>query len=242
MHPSLASGVTGAAPIWNRIIREVLKDIPEEPFSRPASIQEADIDAFGGGLAVADYPTRKEIFIKGTEPTGPASIYEEVKVSRKDSNKLASSVDIAKGEYDTKTFVVFVEQDPVSTDGKNRWQEAINAWVATQSDSKFHPPTEVSSAAEDIVVSIKEPGDTSQVNDNNVKVVVEAGSSGEITKIELFVDGSLVKDKSDDKLTETISLTTGQHTIKAKAFDNQGRMAETQVRIGVNVPYASPTP
>ncbi|OGG23663.1 hypothetical protein A3A79_00445 [Candidatus Gottesmanbacteria bacterium RIFCSPLOWO2_01_FULL_43_11b] len=242
MHPSLASGVTGAAPIWNRIMREVIKDIPDEQFRRPDSIVEIDVDAYGGGLPFEGSATRKELFIRGTEPTGPAYIYQQLKISRKDSNKLASSVDIAKGEYDAKSFVVFKEDDPVSTDGKNRWQEAIDAWVASQSDSKFHPPTEVASGAEDIVVSIKEPGDTSQVNDNNVKVVAEAGSNSDITKIELYLDGSLVKDRSSNKITETISMSNGNHTIKAKAYDNSGRSAETQVRIGVNQPYSTPTP
>lgn len=242
MHPSLASGVTGAAPIWNRIMREVIKDIPDEPFSRPDSIVEIDVDAFGGGLPFEGSATRKELFIRGTEPTGPAPIYQQLKISRKDSNKLASSVDIAKGEYDTKTYYVFKEDDPVSTDGKNRWQEAIDSWIASQSEGKLHPPTEVDSGGEDIVVTIKEPGDTTQVNDNNVKVVAEAGSKSDITKIELYLDGSLVKDKSSNKMTETISMSNGNHTIKAKAYDNGGRSAETQVRIGVNQPYATPTP
>ncbi len=242
MHPSLASGVTGAAPIWNRIIREAIKDTPEEEFSRPASIAEIDIDGYAGGLAFSGNPTRKEIFIRGTEPTAPSSVYAQMKVSRKDGNKLASSVDIAKGEYDTKTYIVFKEEDPVSTDAKNRWQEAIDSWVASQGDSKFHPPTEVAAGSESIVVAIREPGDLSRVDDNNVKVVVEAGSSGSITKIELFTDGSLVKTESEKKLTHTVNLSNGNHTITAKAYDSAGRTAETQVRIGVNQPYATPTP
>lgn len=37
MHPSLSSGVTGAAPIWNKIMTEVLKDRPNLAFEKPAS-------------------------------------------------------------------------------------------------------------------------------------------------------------------------------------------------------------
>lgn len=242
MHPSLASGITGAAPIWNRIMREAIKDKPDEPFVRPQTIIETEVDAYGGGLPVEAKPRRKEIFIKGTEPTESSSIYQTRKVSRRDSNKLANSVEIAKGEYDNRSFIVLREEDPVSTDGKNRWQEGINAWLAGQNDSIFHPPTEVYQGSEDIVISIKEPGDTSQVNDNNVKVSAEAGSVGDITKIELYLDGTLVKEKSSGKISETITMTNGNHTIKAKAYDNSGRSAETQVRIGVNQPYTTPTP
>ena len=242
MHPSLASGVTGAAPIWNRIIRETLKDKPDEQFTRPDTIIEVEIDAYGGGLPKDGYPTRKEIFIKGTEPTAASPIYQNLKISKKDSNKLANSVEVAKLEFDSRSFVVFVESDPVSSDGKNRWQEGIDAWVAAQGDAKFHPPTEVYEGNDQIAVTIREPGDRSRIDTNDVKVVIEAGSAGEITKIEVFVDGTLVKDKNDKKLSETINMSNGQHTIKAKAHDNKGNTAETEVHVAINEPYATPTP
>ena len=55
MDPSLTSGITGAAPIWNRIMMGLLKDTPDERFSAPADI--AQKTCFG----------RIEYFIKGTE-------------------------------------------------------------------------------------------------------------------------------------------------------------------------------
>jgi hypothetical protein len=45
------------------------------------------------------------------------SVLDNTKLSKKDNNKLANPVDIAKSEYDEKTFYVFKENDPVSTDG-----------------------------------------------------------------------------------------------------------------------------
>ncbi|MBI2404871.1 hypothetical protein HYV22_01680, partial [Candidatus Gottesmanbacteria bacterium] len=243
MHPSLASGVTGAAPIWNRLIREVLNNLPDKPFPKPDNMVEMDVDAYGGGLPVDGYPTRKERFIKGTEPTGPSAIYQKIKVSRHDNNKLANAIEIANGEYDTKTFVVFTEQDPVSTDGKNRWQEAIDAWIASQGDSKFHPPKETYEGSEQITVSIKEPGDLSQINSNDVRVVAEATSTNEVNRIEIYMDGTKVKEKQDRSIAENITVSgNGNHTIKVKAYDNKGNSAEREIKIGINQPYASPTP
>jgi len=243
MHPSLASGVTGAAPIWNRIIREILKDQPDEQFTRPDNLVDLEIDAYGGGLPAEGQATRKEIFIKGTEPTDKASVYQSLKVSKKDNSKLANAVEIAKGEYDTKPFVIFKEQDPISTDGKNRWQEAIDAWIAGQGDPKFHPPTETYSGSTDpITVEIREPGDQAQINDNNVRVRAEAASFGEITRIQIFLDGSLVKEKSEKTISEIIGIGNGQHSIKVKATDNQGNTSEREIHVGINQPYASPTP
>ncbi len=143
---NVASGVTGAAPIWRRIILEALKGKPSEDFPKPDTVVAVTIDALGGGLPYEDKPTRTEYFIKGTEPQAPSVIYKQVKVSKADNNKLASDSEIAKEEYDIKKFVVFSENDPVSTDGKNRWQEGIDEWIEEnhKDDSLYHPPTQKS--------------------------------------------------------------------------------------------------
>jgi len=143
---NVASGVTGAAPIWRRIILEALKGRPVEDFKKPDSIIAVTIDALGGGLPVDGKPTRSEYFIKGTEPQVPSSIYKQIKVSKADGNKLASDSEMSKGEYDIRDFIVFTENDPISGDGKNRWQEGINEWANEyyKDDPLYHPPTEKS--------------------------------------------------------------------------------------------------
>lgn len=242
MNQALASGITGAAPIWNRIMRVALNGQKDQPFTRPSDIVEMDIDSYGGGVPVSGQPTRKERFIKGTEPTGPSAIYQNIKVSRKDASKLASSVEIAKGEFDTKQFVVFTEQDPVSSDGHNRWQEAIDAWVAGQGDQKFHPPKDTYSGDNSIYVGIKSPSDSSSVNSNDVSVQITAASSGNINKIEFYLDGSLIKTYNSNSASDTISMPNGVRDLKAKAYDDKGQSAQTEIHIAVNEPYPSPTP
>jgi len=59
MNPYLASGITGAAPIWHDIFVELLKDKQDEPPARPANV-----------VSISCYFNRPEFFIKGTEPTG----------------------------------------------------------------------------------------------------------------------------------------------------------------------------
>lgn len=142
----VASGVTGAAPIWRRIILEVLKGKPSENFIKPDNVIAVTIDSLGGGLPVDGQPTRSEYFIKGTEPQGPSPIYKTIKVSKADGNKIASQSEIDKNEYDTRKFIVFHEDDPTSGGGKNRWQEGIDQWVNDnhKDDSLYHPPTETS--------------------------------------------------------------------------------------------------
>lgn len=146
MNPKIASGITGATPIWHNIMVAILKGKKDEQFQVPGNVKAMEIDAFGGGLPVDGQAKRTEYFIKGTEPTAKSPIYKQIKVSKQDSNKLANSEEISRGDYDVKDFIVFSESDPVSKDGKNRWQDAINAWVAEhfKDDSKYKPPTETS--------------------------------------------------------------------------------------------------
>src|SRR3989344_1452630 len=146
MNQAISSGDTGASPIWNRIMRIVLKAKGDESPKKPDNVIALQIDSLGGGLPVSGFPARSEYFIKGTEPTGPAQIYQKVKLSKRRSLKLANQSEIDAGDYDTKDYIVFREDDPVSTDGKNRWQEGINTWLAGQypGDEKYHPPTETS--------------------------------------------------------------------------------------------------
>ncbi|OGH40361.1 MAG: hypothetical protein A3B41_01835 [Candidatus Levybacteria bacterium RIFCSPLOWO2_01_FULL_37_26] len=146
MNPAIASGSTGASPIWNKIMTFVLKEKKDEQPKKPENVIAVTVDALGGGLPVDGQPTRSEYFIKGTEPTNKGSIYQKVKLSKHQGGKLANQEEIDNNDYDTKDYIVFREDDPVSQDGKNRWQEGINAWLEGQyqGDEKYHPPKETS--------------------------------------------------------------------------------------------------
>lgn len=146
MNERIASGVTGATPIWRRITQFVLKGKPDERFAEPPGVVALQIDAFSGGLPRDGQATRSEYFLKGTEPTTNAVIFKKVKMSRHQGGKLANEEEINRGDYDVKEYIVFEESDPMSRDGRNRWQEAINNWLneAHPGDDLYRPPTEVS--------------------------------------------------------------------------------------------------
>src|SRR3989344_2136855 len=124
MNPVIASGVTGASPIWNRIMTHVLKGKPNESFKEPDDVIAVQIDSLTGGTPYDNRPTRSEYFIKGTEPTSASSVYKS---------------------KDGKTYILFRESDPISKDGKNRWQEGIDAWVGEnyKDDPVYNPPGSV---------------------------------------------------------------------------------------------------
>ncbi|HVF69930.1 MAG TPA: transglycosylase domain-containing protein [Xanthomonadales bacterium] len=124
MNQAIASGITGASPIWNQIMREVLKGKSDEQFFKPDNVIALLVDNFGGGLPHGSQPTRSEYFVKGTEPTGESPIYKS---------------------KDGQDYFVFQEDDPVSADGQNRWQKGIDAWIEQfhKDDKMYHAPDEV---------------------------------------------------------------------------------------------------
>jgi membrane carboxypeptidase/penicillin-binding protein PbpC len=73
------TGVTGAAPIWNETIRDLLQGEPDRPFLRPEGLKQVEVCGLSGLLPTPDCPhTRLEWFIPGTEPTQPDTYYQKV--------------------------------------------------------------------------------------------------------------------------------------------------------------------
>lgn len=124
MSQTLASGITGAAPIWHDLMVMALKGKPDQEFTKPDEIVALQIDPLAGMLPRAGQPTRSEYFIKGTEPTTISPIYQS---------------------KDGKDYWVFTEKDPISADGKNRWQEGIDAWIQKnhKDEEIYNPPSEL---------------------------------------------------------------------------------------------------
>lgn len=67
----VASGVTGASPIWQKIMRYSLRDIKTPGLDKPEDIEGASVCSNSGALPSADNPceTRYEYFLEGTIPT-----------------------------------------------------------------------------------------------------------------------------------------------------------------------------
>lgn len=95
MNQNLASGVTGAAPIWNKLITRVLKNQPDLWPKQPAGIVGANICTPSGKAPPNGYDagdkgcaTRYEYFIKDTLPKEPEILKQTIMID-KNSNKQA---------------------------------------------------------------------------------------------------------------------------------------------------------
>lgn len=108
MNQALASGVTGAAPIWHDIFVELLKDEVNEAFKVPSGVVGANICSFTGGPANDKCTNRFEYFLAGTVPT--KDTYSRAKVwVDKTTNKIVEA-----GAPDAEEREEFVIVDPYS--------------------------------------------------------------------------------------------------------------------------------
>ncbi len=237
----VASGVTGASPIWRRIILSALQNRPSVKFTAPSGVISASVDVVSGYGAHDGYPSRQEFFIKGTEP-GSDPVHTKLKVCKSDG-KLATPADVSGGNYEEKEFFVFKEDDPTTAaGGQNKWQEGILTWLSTQSDSKYHPPTDYCGTSNPLNVNFNNPHDQSQVSSNFI-VDVRADSSSSVTQIILEIDGVQKNTSSNGVLTYGANgLSDGLHTLHAVAKDSDGHQSDRTIQVSVNQPFASPTP
>ena len=243
MNPQIASGATGASSIFYRLMREILTKYEDGIMTKPDKVKAVTIDSFLGGLPKDGTGTRAEYFIEGTEPKDTSPFYKKLKIS-KSTGKLANDVEIKNGAFEEKEFIVITEDDPVSGDGKNRWQESINEWAKGQ-DDKFKPPTEVSDAsAEDVVVSIKSPTEKQKVDDNNVEIKVKITSAPSIKNVKIKINGADVKSLDGDRedIDETINLSDGVYELEVVAVNDKDKTGSAKIKFGVKMEWVTPTP
>jgi 1A family penicillin-binding protein len=73
----IASGVTGAAPIWNRILSALVAGTPEEQWSPPAGLEQVQICSLTGTLPCEGCPSRNEWFLSENKPSKTCVIKPE---------------------------------------------------------------------------------------------------------------------------------------------------------------------
>ena len=88
------TGLSGAAPIWNSVMRKYHETAPPSWYERPAGIISRVVCLPSGLLPSETCPAssqRSEIFVAGTEPTLTDTIWQEFEIDT-ESGKLASPV------------------------------------------------------------------------------------------------------------------------------------------------------
>jgi len=78
-----AQSRNAALAYWHALTRAALADQPAEPWPRPAEVSEITVCDPSGMLPTADCPNLvEEVFLQGTEPTAPDTLFRRVDVDK----------------------------------------------------------------------------------------------------------------------------------------------------------------
>lgn len=237
----VASGITGASPIWRRIIFTALDLGYQAPeWQMPDNVEKVELDALSGYKSHDNFPSKFDYVIKGSLSNELDPIHKWLRVCKGEEDKLATEAKIAAGDSTEKEFIVLQEEDPISEDGRNRWQEAIDAWMTSQTDSRYGNPTEYCGDESDISVKIEKPGNKKTLKETKIEYRVKAGSDGGIEKIEFDIKNlddsewkfEQIVEKDDSKIEGEIELPKGRYELIAKAYSRGGKTSEKKIVIG----------
>lgn len=248
---NVASGISGASPIWHKIIVAVEANKPKLSFDIPSNIVTAQVDSVSGYAAHDNFPSRSEVFIKGTEPTGHDPVHVFLKVCKSDGN-LANPSDVSSGNYDTKEYFMFKEEDPTAAPGgPNKWQEGILNWLNTQGDARYHPPTNYCGTSNPLAIEFNSPHDqTSNMSTGKYTVNYTVNSTSAITQSDLKLNDSQIctfSNGTNNYSCEVNFSSNGVYLLKAEATDAAGHQIDRVITVGVGMdwnytPTPSPTP
>ncbi len=234
MSPVIASGITGASPIWNKIMTRVLKDKSNESFDKPGNVYQMDVDALMTGKPHNGSPTRKEYFLNGTGPNSESSAYQNQKVCKSNPHRLANDGE----DGDNKDVIVLKEDDPT---GANKWQVGIDQWVLTASDPRFVGATKgcngipgftagTGGAIE--IVNIPNGANVPRVFD----VLARTNSPSGVKKVTWSIDGAVKSTLTSEPYAVHVEFASGDkgsHTITATLEDNNGGTFSTSIGVTV---------
>lgn len=234
----VASGVSGATPIWRNILLSALKGKTSRQIEIPKDVVNISVDKISGFLAHDNFESRNEYFVKGVEPKED-TVHVNLKIC-KNGDKLATPSQINANQYDNKEFIILKEEDQI-------WQEGVIEWINSLSDnSKYKYPTEYCEGGDNLApinVEFETPRDRDSNLDNNITIKFKIDSVHSIKLAELEIDGNKIRSFTGKPYEHSVNLSNGVHTLRVVAYDDNNNQSDRVITIGVKSAWdATPTP
>ncbi len=238
MNPVLASGISGATPIWRRFMQAYLKGKTAERFTTTSNVKKITIDALTGMLPFQDYPTRQEWFINGTEPTARSSWYERLEICKVDG-KIANQSCKDAAETKVETFIKITAEQP-------EWQSEVDKWVydTYKGDDQYFPPSTVSRLEFDgdevknedsvyvDVIGLKD-GDNVPYQ---FRLGVEVSAANDIDRVNIYLDDKQITSDSSVPYGYSFSFVAeqkGKHEFRVVATDKNGNKGNATLTLNI---------
>lgn len=238
MNPYVASGISGATPVWQRFMIEYLEGREVEKFEAPESVEKIEIDRLTGGLPYKGFDTRSEWFAKNTKPTAVSDWYQKIRVCEIDG-RIANEGCVEAGKSEEKDFVKIRAEF-------TEWQSSVDSWIKEyyKDDDKYFPPQMVSKLEfdgdevtndDDVYVQIVDLKDGDRVN-LSFRLNVEVSCFEEVEKVTIYMDDDKITEDKNSPYGYNFELPTdkiGKHNFKAVATDEDGNKGETSIDLNV---------
>lgn len=236
LDPKIASGVTGASPVWAAIMKQILASKPNEPFTKPDKVFQTDVDGLMTGKPHNGSPTRKEYFLNNTAPNSESPAYQKQKICKSNPHRLANDNE----DNEEKDVIVLKEDDPT---GANKWQAGIDSWVIAAANSMFVGATRGCAGVPGFasggggaieIVNVNNGANVPRVFD----VLARVNSPAGVKKVTWSIDGSTRSTQTSEPFSMHVEFPQGDkgsHTITVTLVDNAGAMFSSSIGVTVSL-------
>lgn len=242
MNPYVASGISGATPIWRRFMIDYLKDKPVEKFESPSTVEKIEVDKLTGGLPYKDFDKRTEWFAKDTKPTAVSDWYQRIRVCEIDG-RIANDGCVGADKSKEKDFIKIRAEF-------TEWQSAVDSWIKENytDEDKYFPPQMVSKLEfdggevtnkDEVFAQIVGLKDGDRVN-LTFRLNVEVSCYEDVDKVSIYMDDNKMTEDKDSPFGYNFNIPVseiGKHTFRAVATDDGGNKGEDSIELNV-VGYA----
>jgi membrane carboxypeptidase/penicillin-binding protein len=236
---NVASGVSGAAPIWRRVMLSFLSKYPDKPFDVPGGVVQVEVDKISGYLVHDSFVSYKEWVIEGTLPKSDDPIHKKIKVCRGQTDKLAPQVKVAEGDYEFREVVEIKEKDPLTD--KNLWQVAIDRYLSGVTDQIYKVPVEYCDQSNAVVVNFISPTNESRVDGEEITIKFDVVSGKTLRWAELYLDGNLEQRFTSKPYQKTFRLSKGNHKARVTAENEDGVNGSKEIEFSVGQDFSRVT-
>ena len=219
------TGLTGAAPIWNEVMRGLLQGHSDQPFVRPDGLNQVEVCDLSGLLPTsACQHTHKEWFIAGTEPAQKDSTYQQVWVDALTNSLANDSTPIERRKSITVLNLPVEAQSWAHTQGLPLLSDYSQATLDSGSSLPNNSSLILLSPHADTTYRIDPHLDMS-----SQQLQIEAAVGQGISQATIWVDGNLLTTFSSPPYQAWWTLSAGEHRFWVQGVNTNGEIMKSEI-------------
>jgi len=233
------TGLTGAAPIWNEVMRGLLQGHPDQPFMQPNGLTQVEVCDISGLLPTsACQHTHTEWFIAGTEPTQKDPTYQQIWIDALTNSIATDSTPIERRKSITVLNLPVEAQAWAHKQGLPLLSDySLDSASSLHSQgvlaNQEHTLTGTGAPDSKLVLLSPHPNTTYRIDPNlelsSQQIQIEVAAGQGISQIEIWVDGDLLTTLPSPPYQVWWTLSAGEHRFWAEGVNASGETVKSGV-------------